>query len=82
MGWVSDPFFFYLCFVMTNEEILNKYGKLVDRYLTKPTRISYIQRHIFRCDDLEVKNIINTFVQEGVVQEHQKFKDYYGKKQN
>lgn len=82
MGWVSDPFFFYLCFIMTKEEIIEKYRGKVEKLLIKPTHISYIKNYIFKFDELKVKEIITTFVNEGILEEHSMFKDYYGTKKD
>jgi hypothetical protein len=60
-------------------EKIEKYKTLIDKHLTKPTHISYIKTYIFKCSDLEVKEIINIFVDEGLIMPHLKFKDYYGK---
>ena len=67
---------------MDSKEIIEKYRSKVEKYLTKPTHISYIKTYIFRCEDLEVRNIITTFVKEGILEEHSMFKDYYGTKKD
>lgn len=59
---------------------IDKYRVLVNRYLDKPTHISYIKNYIFKCDDLAVKKLIDTFVEEGLIESHPKFKEYYGKR--
>lgn len=58
---------------------IDKYKSLIDKHLDKPTHISYIKSYIFKCGDLEIKELINKFVDEGLIKPHSMFKDYYGK---
>ena len=59
---------------------IEKYRLLVNKHLTKPTHIAYIQKYIFKCDNLTVQELLSKFVDEGLVEPHSKFKDYYGKR--
>lgn len=58
---------------------IDKYKSLINKHLNKPTHISYIKNYIFKCSDLEMKELISKFIDEGLIKPHSTFKDYYGK---
>jgi len=55
----------------------DKTKKLLNSKLRQPVHISYISKYILKLSEKETKKILNTLIEEGVIEESSLSQNYY-----
>lgn len=54
--------------------------KQIEGKLRRPVHITYIARYILKMDEKSTREVLNTLIDMGVIEEYKHSKDYYGLK--